>query len=251
LALIKCPECQKDISSLVKTCPHCGFPLVEEPPIITPTVPTPQEVEVTGVKIKAPKLKGYLVIIFSLVAVLVLAFVGYKLISDYKAKKDYQTAFNTYVDNLTVVQSKMLSSGAQAEDVINLTQQVWNNAIHSEADPATDKYVRPNGNYVDDFNTALNLLWIDPTNTSQVAEISTAQDSVKTLMKSLQNPPKGLETCYSTVTELFSAYLALTEMAVNPTGSYTSYSDDAHKNDTGFMDVYNRLESQIPEKITK
>ena len=25
MALIKCPECQKEISEQVKTCPHCGF----------------------------------------------------------------------------------------------------------------------------------------------------------------------------------------------------------------------------------
>lgn len=30
MALIKWPECQKDISDKVKACPHCGYPLVEE-----------------------------------------------------------------------------------------------------------------------------------------------------------------------------------------------------------------------------
>lgn len=29
MALIKCPECGKDISSLSKSCIHCGFPLTE------------------------------------------------------------------------------------------------------------------------------------------------------------------------------------------------------------------------------
>ncbi len=27
MALINCPECQKEISELVKTCPHCGYPV--------------------------------------------------------------------------------------------------------------------------------------------------------------------------------------------------------------------------------
>jgi hypothetical protein len=34
MALIKCSECGKDVSSRAKACPHCGFPL-------EPTLPTP------------------------------------------------------------------------------------------------------------------------------------------------------------------------------------------------------------------
>ena len=30
MALIKCTECGKEISSKAKTCPHCGAPLVKE-----------------------------------------------------------------------------------------------------------------------------------------------------------------------------------------------------------------------------
>ena len=30
MSLIKCPECDKEISDKVKSCPHCGYPLQEE-----------------------------------------------------------------------------------------------------------------------------------------------------------------------------------------------------------------------------
>jgi len=41
MALIKCPECSKEVSDEVSTCPHCGTPIVtateleavEEPPL--------------------------------------------------------------------------------------------------------------------------------------------------------------------------------------------------------------------------
>ncbi len=36
MALIQCPECGKDISSKVKSCPHCGYPMEEESPPINP-----------------------------------------------------------------------------------------------------------------------------------------------------------------------------------------------------------------------
>jgi len=32
MALIKCPECDKEISDRAASCPHCGCPLVEEAP---------------------------------------------------------------------------------------------------------------------------------------------------------------------------------------------------------------------------
>ena len=31
MALIKCPECDKDISNRAFDCPHCGFPMVKKP----------------------------------------------------------------------------------------------------------------------------------------------------------------------------------------------------------------------------
>ena len=31
MALINCPECNKEISSLAKACPHCGCPIYTEP----------------------------------------------------------------------------------------------------------------------------------------------------------------------------------------------------------------------------
>lgn len=30
MALIKCPECQKEISEKAKACPHCGFPITKK-----------------------------------------------------------------------------------------------------------------------------------------------------------------------------------------------------------------------------
>ena len=30
MALISCPECNKQISDKAKFCPHCGFPFIEE-----------------------------------------------------------------------------------------------------------------------------------------------------------------------------------------------------------------------------
>ena len=43
MSMIRCPECQREISAQATACPHCGYPLVAEPDtvIITPTVAPP------------------------------------------------------------------------------------------------------------------------------------------------------------------------------------------------------------------
>ena len=43
MALIKCPECQKEVSTSAASCPHCGYPLQKAQPI---------QYETTTVKIR-------------------------------------------------------------------------------------------------------------------------------------------------------------------------------------------------------
>lgn len=47
MALINCPECNREISDLAKACPHCGYELVE-------TKQAPQSTELEEVKTNKP-----------------------------------------------------------------------------------------------------------------------------------------------------------------------------------------------------
>ena len=37
MSLIRCPECNKDVSSYAESCPHCGYP-IRKPPFPKPSV---------------------------------------------------------------------------------------------------------------------------------------------------------------------------------------------------------------------
>ncbi len=247
MALINCPECNKEISDKVKACPHCGFPLVEEEKIEAPM--TPQQVEVTGVKLATKSYKKPVIIGLVILILVIAAFFGIKYLNEQKAERAYQEAFNNYIDNIILFQIMSLSGAADAESYTGLMGNVWRNAIYEEKDGSTDKYTRPNGYFVDDFNTALYNLQTAASSKSTVSEIKENQDNVQKLMKDLQNPPAGLERCYDTITELYSAYKGLTDLAVNPTGSLTSFTESRRDKIDGYLSANDKLNSQIPEKF--
>lgn len=273
MAMIKCMECGKDISDKAKKCPYCNKTFIEEVPafrvincsecgiVLSETdevchncgCPIEkgfisskeklQEVQISSVKVgsKTKKIIVALVIILALCAA---GGIGYKVYSNQKANENY----NSYIDNLEKAQELMLSGGSDAESLCNLTLKVWGNAIYEESDIETDKYTRPDGYFVDDFNTALGNLFVDSDTKSTVSNIESNQESVKHIMKKLQDVPEGLDKCYETVSDLNASYNKLADLAINPTGNYSGFSSNKTTAISEFMLAYNKLDTQIPDR---
>lgn len=278
MALIQCPECGQEISDKAKKCIHCGIVFVEEKTVneeikciecgmvlaetdeICPNCGCPierkveeenpklQQVEVTNIK-KAVKIKKIIVGIIIVIVICAGCGIGYKIYSDIKAEQVYRESYNEYIDNLERVQILMLSGGSDAEALCNLTLRVWGNAIFENRDNETDKYTRPNGYFVSDFNEALSNLFADFETEDTIYDIESNQTSVKVLIKKLQNPPEELDKCYDTVTDLYDAYKTLTDLAINPSGNYSGFGTKKSDAVTDFMSAYEKLDNQIPEKL--
>lgn len=243
---IRCSECGEILSNNDKICPKCGCPVDEE--TSERDLKKPQQVEVTKIKVTA-NTKKMIIGIVAAIAVCFLGLVGYKAYSNNKAEKNYQQTYNEYISNLRQVQILMISGGSDAEKMCNLTARVWSNAIYEKRDDETDMYTRPDGFFVSDFNDALQNLWEDSDIENTLAGIESNQDSVKAMMKKLQNPPEKLDKCYDTVSDLYESYKVLTDLAVNPTGNYTTFTSNKSNAVSDFMASYEKLDSQIPEKI--
>lgn len=276
MAMINCPECGQEISDKAKKCIHCGKVFVEEvtkeeikcgecgailsetdemcPNCGCPVEKTtsenikPQQVEVTNIKMAA-KTKKIIVGVVIAIVLCIVGGVGYKVYSDIKAEQEYQNAYNEYIDNLEMAQILMITGGSDAESLCNLTLRVWGNAIYEERDNETDKYTRPDGWWVSDFNEALANLYSDSSTKDTISDIESNQTSVKDLIKKLQNPPEGLDKCYDTVSDLYEAYKTLTDLAISPSGNYSGFSSNKSDAVSDFMSAYEKLDNQIPEKI--
>lgn len=280
MALIKCRNCEKPISDRARVCPHCGEPVVtevaeKETPVVmlceecgtvitgqmescpccgcpVPTAdPTeeeiPQKVEVTAVNLPpiARNTKKYIVIaVAAVLAIIAALFIG-KTAKEKKAAEEAARARAAYETNLETASYTMLLGAIEAEDAGNLIKKVWYNSIYEEYDSETNKYTRPNGYFLSDFNDALGNLFADSEFRATISSIERNQDTVSGLMKKLKNPPEEYEDAYEAIKDLYDAYTKLTNLATNPSGNLRTFSDNFTDADTETVNCYEALQMYI------
>ncbi|MBP1544478.1 MAG: zinc ribbon domain-containing protein [Oscillospiraceae bacterium] len=231
-AVILCEECNTEIPTGATTCPNCGCPVSKKEEVAA------QKVEVTSVNLQM-KRSTKKFILFGIIAAVLIA-VGvliFSLISSSNQKK----AAEDYINKVETVAYEMLDGAADAESAGNLIKSVWYNSIHEEYDSKTDKYTRPNGYFLDDFNEALGNLFADTTFMAQIIDIESNQELVAGLMKDLKNPPEEHQEAYEALKEYYDAYIELTNLAINPTGSLTTFSAAFNEADTETVNCYNSM----------
>ena len=241
-----CPECGAILDNDAVECPNCGCPIEEENDLPTDDQ-EPQKVEISRIAVNSNTKK--IVIIAVAVILAIAAIIGVVAIAkSSKEKKDAAAAQAAYADNLrnykknlALVRSTMLSGAAEAESAAGLIHDVWYNAIYEKSDSRTNKYTKPYGVFVSDFNTALKNLFSDSSFTSQTASIKLNQVTVEGLMKKLVNPPDEYKEAYSAVRDLYEVYTDLCNCATNPTGNLQSYTSTFNTADNDFMKYYKAL----------
>ncbi len=242
---IKCGECGYILADSDEECPNCGCPIVR---VVNEEDSISQQEEAARRKTEKKKKKIIIGVIVALVLCVGFGIV-FKVYSEHKAKLAYRESYNQYIVFLERAKLMMVSGGSDAETLCNLTAKVWKNAIYEDSDYETNKYTKPNGYFVYDFNTALKNLYDDTETQETVSDIRSSQGLVKDLIKKMQDPPKDLEKCYDTVTELYESYKVITDMAISPTGSYNDFTSKVNDEISEFMTAYEKLDNQIPEKM--
>ena len=164
-----------------------------------------------------------------------------------KAAEEYAQRVEEYSDNLQLAAVTMLTGASDAESSANLIKQVWYNAIYEKRDDKTDKYTRPKGYFVYDFNDALGNLYADSSFSSKISSIEDNQDTVNGLMKKLKNPPDEYKDAYDAVSDLYDAYISLTNCATDPSGSLQTYSSTFNDADTNTLNAYKAMELYLDE----
>lgn len=154
--------------------------------------------------------------------------------------------YNDCVDQYETLRTAMLSGAADSEGVCNDVRTVWYSAIYydraSEWDSGLSKY------YSTDFNTSLDYYYADPSTALAVDRIETNQQRISSLMAEVESPEQDFERAYETLLDLYSAYQKLTRLAVSPSGNFSTYSSSFNQADDEFLELYEKLDMQIPTK---
>lgn len=246
MALVACPECGRDISDKVKLCPHCGYPLAEDPTAATPSQP----VSVTSIKLDVDPARKKKVVTIATAIALSAAIIVCVAVGISSSKKS--AARTQYIDNITEVRTAMLLGAAQAEEICNLTNAVWYNTIYKNHSSETDAYTQSvYGYFNSDFNTSLEALYSAEDTKGMIAKIESNQKLVLPLMTQLQNPTDEFRSCYETLENMYDTYQGLTTLAISPTGSYNSFSEKTRTYGADFLSYYKKIVTQIPEKTAE
>lgn len=270
MALIECPSCGKEMSDKALKCPSCGYENTSQKLEITQTLCSEcgheledgedvcpvcgcpvnnepeekeslQKVEVASINIPKMSKKKKTIIITAIILLVVIAISA--VVGIFVANKNSKAK---YQENLSLATTTMILGAADAEEAGGLIHDVWYNTIYEKRDTKTDKYTKDKyGSFNDDFNTSLATLMTDEDFQKDLKAIKSNQDLTNSIMKELVNPPEEFDEAYDKLQELYDSYLELTNLAVNPTGSLSSYTSDFNTADSAVSNAYKAMQRYI------
>lgn len=157
------------------------------------------------------------------------------------AKKNASNEKTEYFENMKTVTASILLSGVSAENMGNLINNVWHDAIWNEYDQQTIKYTYVNGEFVD-FNQALDNLFSNSDFMNSQLELKSTQTEISKMMMKLTSPPEEYKEAYSVLKEYYQTYLKLSNRVLDTYGSsLESFTEEFNKYDSELVDLYNKM----------
>lgn len=234
MALIKCPECNKEISDKAKVCPNCGVEIKKEKIQICDECGTKNNNSKICTKCGAPlrKMKKLNIRTKTMLSVLLVILIIITMLLGFNLHK--KKVENDYKDLLIKTVSKIDKQGIMADYICYEIADVWHDSIWNDDDV--------------DFNDAIDDYLSE--NSTSINKLTTTKNEIAEYMKNLRNVPsnnKEYEEVYKEVLELYSLFSSLVDMATDPSGNYNQYTSKEENTWKDFKETYNRIKILIPE----
>ena len=211
MALIKCPECGKEISDTVKKCPNCGYKN----------------------KKKLNRKKIVIICIISLV-LLIGGCVSIITIKNNNTKQqEQQEKLVQEYDSLIVkTGAEIYVNGVLAQYYSSGIASAWYDCIENR--------------YCSNFSNSIKVYM-----TQNEKALTSLKDNTTEIEKSMQKlksvPSNDYQDAYEKIVEFYGYYSKLVNCATNPSGNYTTYISNYNNYSSDFKSAYNQLIVLIPE----
>lgn len=216
MALIKCPECENDISDQSEQCRFCGYPIKES--------------KTTKKQSKRP----------AIIIICIFLFISLALYTAFFIQTSQKNrAEKAYAANLSQVISTMHLSTSDAEDIGNLVHEVWYNSIFDAGNYETKKYM---GN---DFNESLVNLFNDGEFQGKLDNLEKSKESATHYMKLLSSPPNKYRDSYNSLKAYYTSYSTLVNAVSDIDESLDIYTDNYTKAKTNTETGYSSVEIYV------
>lgn len=226
MALIKCPECEKEISDTVKNCPNCGY------------------------KFKKKINKIAIIILIVVLCISIFGGIVGKILWDKHQVQIQEEREKQYNELLTETGGKTYIYGLISEIYCYDIGQVWYNSIFKKWGNEYDKYVINNQitAYRDwnDFQTSINNY--ETMNSEKMQKLKDVKEEIGNNIKELKDiPSEDYTDVYKEVVVLYGIFSKMVSSATSPTGTYKDYISSYNSNYKEFEESYNRLIVLKPE----
>jgi hypothetical protein len=198
MPFVKCRFCSKQFSDRLSICPFCKRDVSDEVAITPPAVSSDNIAQTHTKRYVNP------IIVVSVVVALGISFLGFKFCQNME-RRNASREFSSLVG---AVSGDLITLALRSEDVVNDINKEWRDAIFSE-------YKKR------DFNEAIAEVRVK--RSSEISSIKELSESIAIDIKKM-NPPEGKEKDFQRLKELYLLFNKFADMAVSPSGSFQTYS---------------------------
>ena len=144
------------------------------------------------------------IIVVSVIIALLISFLSYKLFINFEKKKG-EEEFSRYV---VTINSKMVELAINSENIVDEINKAWRDAVFSENKT--------------DFNVA--IMEVISKRRLDIISLHTLSTDIEMKLKSM-SAPAGKEREFQRLKELYLLFNKYADMAISPSGSLQTYSE--------------------------
>ena len=222
----RCIKCGTEVSSTEGFCRNCG----QRTGFAVDNTFNPA-INQFNVNLKSKKNNKKLPMI---IAIVLAACIGISAIAIGSSSKKSKKAYEEYISNANEYLELILDAGSNVEDIVDTVQRYWYENIWEDK-------------HGSDINSAIAyaLVYME----DEIDDAKNYDVQVKALYEKLKKVPSGvkgdekekLEDICKVVNDLYGVYCEFYEMAIEPSGSYNSYSAANSSVTDKFIDYYEAL----------